>query len=192
MKNQIFKRETNWCVITGAPSSGKTSVIEELAQRGYAIQNEIARELIEECLRRGMTLAEVRGPDHVKELQKRILQLKAGREKALDPEKLIFSDRGTPDSISYFRLAGLETEEAVAASKIFRYRAVFMLDRLPLKSDGVRTEDDAQAEALGRMIAEDYKALGYALTPVPVMPVPARVDFILDALGAPKTAKNGG
>ena len=48
-----FKYDTNWCVFTGAPSSGKTSVIEEMAHRGYAVQNEVARELIEGALRNG-------------------------------------------------------------------------------------------------------------------------------------------
>lgn len=181
-------RKTNWCVITGAPSSGKTSVVEELARRGHAIQNEIARELIEECLEHGMTLAEVRGEDHAKELQQRILRLKSAREMALDPQTLIFSDRGTPDSISYFRIAGLDTALAVKASKVFRYRAVFILDRLPVKKDGVRTETDEQAEALDRMIEEDYKALGYAPVRVPVLPIPERADFILARLEAEKAA----
>lgn len=181
-------RKTNWCVITGAPSSGKTSVIEELAKRGYAIQNEIARELIEECIRHGMTLDEVRGMEHAKELQQRILKLKSAREMALDPKTLIFSDRGTPDSITYFRLAGLDTALAVKAARVFRYRAVFILDRLPVQKDGVRNESEEQAQALDRMIEEDYRALGYAPVRVPVLPIPDRADFILARLDAEKAA----
>lgn len=180
-----FKYDTNWVVITGAPSSGKTSVIEELAKRGYPIQTEIARELIEEAQRHGMTLAEVRGAGYVQELQEKILRFKLGRERALDTQKLVFSDRGVPDSIVYFGLAGLGRDLAVAASKIFKYRAVFMLDRLPLVKDGVRSENDAQAENIGAQILSDYRALGYEPVAVPVMPIPARVDFILQKLGAP-------
>jgi len=37
---------TNWFVITGAPSSGKTKVIEHLAQRGYRVQHEVGYEVI--------------------------------------------------------------------------------------------------------------------------------------------------
>jgi predicted ATPase len=178
-----FKFDTNWVVITGAPSSGKTSVIDELAKRGYPIQSEIARELIEECLRHGMTLAEVRGVDYVKELQEKILRFKLGRERALDKSTLVFADRGTPDSIVYFALAGLDVKRAIEASQIFRYRAVFMLDRLPLVKDGVRSENDAAAAKIGRAIEEAYENLGYKLTRVPVLPIEKRADFILNALG---------
>jgi len=194
-KKADFQYETNWCIITGAPSSGKTSVIEELAKRGYPIQTEVARELIEECIRHGLTLQEVRSEGHVKELQQKILRFKAGREMAMDVEKIIFCDRGTPDSIVYFRLAGLDVEEAVKASRVYHYRAVFMLDRLPVVKDGVRVESDSQAEDIGRMIEEAYQGLGYELTRVPVMPIGARADFILQKLGqgaadTPKQAEN--
>jgi predicted ATPase len=182
-----FSYETNWCVITGAPSSGKTSVVEELAHRGYAIQNEVARELIEACLRQGKTLAEIRDQAHAQQLQQRILKLKLAREKGLDRGALVFADRGTPDSITYFRIAGLDTKAAVEASHMFRYRAVFLFDRLPsFSKDGVRTESEQQAIEIDRMLYEDYKALGYAVTRVPVIPVAARADFILQKLGVEK------
>ncbi|MEZ0224702.1 MAG: AAA family ATPase [Alphaproteobacteria bacterium] len=178
-----FKYNTNWCAITGAPSSGKTSVIEELAHRGYAIQNEVARELIADALRQGKTLAEVRDADHVQDLQRRILKLKLAREKGLDRDALVFTDRGTPDSIAYFRLAKMDTTAAIEASKIFRYRAVFLFDRLPqFSKDGVRTESEQQAKEIERMLIEDYTALGYEVTRVPVIPVAARADFILQKL----------
>lgn len=178
-----FEQDTNWVVITGAPSSGKTSVIDELAKRGYPIQTEVARDLIEECLRHGMSLKEIRDDTHVQQLQSRILRYKTGREKSLDTSKLVFADRGTPDSIVYFRRAKLKVEDAVAASRLFHYRAVFMLDRLPLVKDNVRTENDAEAEKIGAEIAADYAALGYELIRVPVMPIVERADFILRKLG---------
>lgn len=185
MNNPLnFQYKTNWCVITGAPSSGKTSVIEELAHRGYAIQNEVARELIEECLKKGHSLQQVRGNGHAaRDLQRRILELKLAREMALDTKTLVFTDRGQPDSITYFRLAGLDTLEAEAASRLFQYRAVFIFDRLPIVQDNVRTEDEEQARKIDQMIEEDYKNAGYAPVRVPVMPVAARADFILKHLG---------
>lgn len=178
-----FRHVTNWCVFTGAPSSGKTSVLEEMAHRGFAVQNEVARELIETALRHGKTLSDIRDRDHVQQLQHRIVKLKLAREKGLRPETLVFSDRGTPDSIAYYRLAGLDVTEAVVASKIFKYRAVFLFDRLKLVHDDVRTEDDAQAIAIEKMIIADYQSLGYAPVRVPVMPIAERADFILRHLG---------
>ena len=45
--------ETNWYVITGAPSSGKSSVIRELENLGYRVVHEVARAYIEEELKKG-------------------------------------------------------------------------------------------------------------------------------------------
>lgn len=181
---QGFQYSTSWVVITGAPSSGKTSVIEDLRARGYAVQGEVARELIEDCLRRGQSMADVRR-DGGQQLQRDILRIKHEREAALDPAACVFMDRGMPDSMAYFRLAGLDAAAAEAASKQFRYAAVFIFDRLPLVKDGVRAEDEATAQKIDEMLHTDYAALGYTPIAVPVMPVAARSVFILQALNLP-------
>lgn len=187
-----FKYETNWCVFTGAPSSGKTSVIEELAHRGYAVQNEVARELIEGALRQGKTLVDIRDRAHVQQLQRRIVKLKLARERGLHRDVLVFGDRGTPDSIVYCKMADLDPAEAAAAARIFHYRAVFLFDRLPLVHDDVRTEDTAQAIEIEKQLVAAYEGLGYTLNRVPVMPIAARADFILEKLGFPPPPPDNG
>ncbi len=172
-----FRYNTNWIAITGAPSSGKTSVINELQKRGYATQVEVARELLESAMARGLTIDEIRRNNQ--DLQRNIIQLKIAREMALDPEALIFLDRGTPDSITYYRNADMDTTEAEAASRLFRYKHVFIFDRLPIKKDGVRTEDEEQANRIDRWLEEDYKRIGYSPIRVPVMPIDERVNFVL-------------
>ncbi|MDP2206918.1 MAG: ATP-binding protein [Alphaproteobacteria bacterium] len=179
-----FEHSTGWVVITGAPSSGKTSVIEDLRARGYAVQGEVARELIEECLRRGLSVEDVRR-DGGKQLQQDILRIKSKREAALDPAECVFMDRGMPDSMAYFRLAGLDVAMAAQACMMFRYAAVFIFDRLPLVKDGIRAEDEAAAQKIDDMLRADYQSLGYDPIAVPVMPVTQRSDFILQALGMP-------
>lgn len=185
-----FETETSWIVITGAPSSGKTSVIDALTSRGYAVQGEVARELIEECLRHGLSLADVKA-DGGKQLQADILRIKTSREKQLAPLDTVFMDRGMADSISYFRLAGLDTNAAMAACRHFRYRAVFIFDRLPVIRDGVRSEDEAAAMQIDVMLEADYRSLGYVPVRVPVMPIAARTDFILKTLGLPAAKAHG-
>ncbi|MBU6475290.1 MAG: ATP-binding protein [Alphaproteobacteria bacterium] len=175
-----FKYKTNWCVITGAPSSGKTSVIDALKARGFAVENEVARELIELALRGGRDLRDVRGD--VADLQRGILEVALAREMELDPHATVFLDRGIPDSLTYLRLAGLDVFAAAAVARLFRYRAVFIFDRLPVVQDNVRTEDAALAEKIDKMLEEDYRSAGYAPVRVPVMPVAARADFILERL----------
>lgn len=179
-----FGQITQWVVITGAPSSGKTSVIEALQKRGYATQEESARAVIEEKLQSGQTLDEVRAPASAGRLQGEILERKLALEKKLDPHTIAFLDRGIPDSISYFRLAGIDTAPAIAASKLYKYRQVFIFDRLPLQKDGVRSESENIASLLDAAIENDYKAMGYNPVRVPVMPIEERADFILAHLGS--------
>lgn len=183
IKNNLSSK-TNWVAITGAPSSGKTSVIEELERRGFTTQGEVARALIETLLEGGRSISEIRqNSQNIQDLQRKILDLKFARETALDTRKLVFMDRGMPDSITYFRLAGLDTREAERMSRIHEYRAVFIFDRLPVVHDRARTETEAEAEQIGRMLEADYLSLGYNVSRVPVMPVAERADFILKTMG---------
>ena len=115
-------------------------------------------------------------------MQRDILNLKTGREKILHPHDRIFIDRGVPDSISYYRIAGLDPVEARHECCHFFYKAVFIFDRLPLVQDGVRSETEAVADQLDKMIEEDYAALGYHPVRVPVLSISERADFILQHL----------
>jgi predicted ATPase len=172
-----FRIRTNWCAVTGAPSSGKTSVIEELARRGYPTEPEVARQLLEDCLRQGEKIEDIRKKNEW--LQNEILRLKFTREENQDPGQLVFLDRGIPDSLTYFRIAGLNTGAPERASLEFHYRWVFIFDRLSLVFDGVRTESDAIANQIDLALEKDYLDLGYRPVRVPVLPIPARADFIL-------------
>lgn len=180
---------TNWIAITGAPSSGKTSIIDALAGEGYKIQVEVARAYIEEKLAAGLTLEEIRGPGGVQEMQRQILARKLAMEQAQDPDEIVFMDRGLPDSIAYYRKAGLDVQPVLDAAALFQYRAVFILDRLPVKLDDVRLEDDAAAQQLDEMFEADYTKLGYSVVRVPIIPVTERANWILRHLGLPPLQK---
>ncbi len=108
-----------------------------------------------------------------------IVEAKVEIERKLAPEKIVFLDRGLPDSMSYWRGAGLDLSPVIEVSKELRYRKVFLFERLPMQSEGFRTEDDDQAELLAREHAQDYTDLGYELIRVPVMSVEERVKFIV-------------
>lgn len=177
-------QSTEWIVITGAPSSGKTSVINDLKARGYNVQDEVAREYIEACIARGLSIHDIRA-DGGCDLQQQILRLKAEREAALAPHETVFLDRGIPDSMTYFRLAGLDVAAAKAAAGRFRYDAVFLFDRLPVINDGIRVESEVMAHEIDKMLMQDYRSLGYDPVRVPVMPIVKRTDFILNFLQLP-------
>lgn len=168
---------TRWIVLTGAPCSGKTSIIRELERRGFSVIHETARALIQAELKKGRRLLEIRADPLT--FQRRVLNRKAALEAALPPDRTVFLDRGLPDSIAYFRFHGLDPAPAVAAASRFRYRAVMLLDRLPLEPDPVRSEDPAAAARLEELLRTAYEALGYPVQRVPVRPLRERTDRVL-------------
>ncbi|PZR03085.1 MAG: hypothetical protein DI539_26790, partial [Flavobacterium psychrophilum] len=52
--------KTNWYVITGGPCTGKTTVVELLAKRGYVTIAEQARHYIDTQKVEGRTVEEIR------------------------------------------------------------------------------------------------------------------------------------
>jgi hypothetical protein len=54
-----FRVQTNWHVITGAPSSGKSTLIDQLADQGFQTVPEIARQYFERERAKGRTINEV-------------------------------------------------------------------------------------------------------------------------------------
>lgn len=52
--------KNNWFALTGAPSSGKTTVLKELEKKGYKVYEEWARVYIDSEMQKGKTLKEIR------------------------------------------------------------------------------------------------------------------------------------
>ena len=171
---------TSWYVITGAPCSGKTAVIRQLEQRGYAVVHEVARDYIDTELARGKTLQQIKADAWAFERQ--ILMAKVKLEAALARDDIIFLDRAVPDSIAYYKLCGLDSAEPLQKSRRVRYRKIFLFERLTFLSDPVRSEDEKTAERLGRLIEESYQSLGYNLIHVPLGSVADRTEFVLARL----------
>jgi predicted ATPase len=170
-------RRTNWCVITGAPCSGKTSVVDELERRGYKVVHESARAYIDQQLAAGRRLDRIKADERA--FENHILNAKLAIESSLPPKETIFLDRGIPDSIAYFKLAGLDPARPIKKSSLFRYRRIFFFKRLGFLEDRVRSEDEETADRLDSLIRESYRGLGYEIIQVPVFSVKKRVEFIL-------------
>ena len=171
---------TNWYVITGGPSSGKTKVIEYLASLGYATVPEIARILIDNEQNEERTIEEIRVDEA--EFQRKILQIKIEIEDKISPEQITFFDRGIPDSIAYYQIAGLNPASVIKEAKKRKYRGIFFLERLPYKKDYARIEDKKTVRELNKLLYEAYRNLEYKVVRVPVKPVEERVNFILSKL----------
>jgi predicted ATPase len=167
---------TNWHVITGAPSSGKTTLINQLAQRGYAVAPEIARDYIEGLLANNLTLEDIQKNN--KQLQRGILASALKRERRLLASQLMFFDRGTADSLGYFAYYQLETQHIVQACQRLRYKKNFYCHQLPVVPDEIRVEDNTIANKIGEHIYQAYDHLGYQLIELPAVSVEERIKLI--------------
>ena len=173
-------RQTNWCVITGAPCSGKTAVIDELKRRGFHVINEVARAYIDEQLAEGLLLYQIKADEL--QFERHILNEKVRIEVSLSANETVFFDRGLPDSIAYFKLSGIDSTEPLKKSGYHRYKHVFFFERFGFSKDQVRSENEATADKLDFLIYDSYRMLGYDLVPVPKLPILERADFILTHL----------
>ncbi|MBW1859723.1 MAG: ATP-binding protein, partial [Deltaproteobacteria bacterium] len=165
--------ETNWYVVTGAPSSGKTTLVRELERLGYRVVHEVARDYIEAQMEQGRTLEEIRADK--RSFETWILTAKVAIEATLPKDEVIVFDRAIPDSIAYFGAAGLDKTEAVQKSPRNRYRKIFLLDCLPYKTDRARIEDKETAMKLDEGLEQSYNMLGYDVIRIGVMSIQERL-----------------
>ena len=173
-----FRVQTNWQVITGAPCSGKSTLIEQLAARGLKTAPEAARQYFErEMAATGKTIDQIR--KEMVPCVHGIIDLMLKIEQELNPNQIVFLDRGYPDCLAFIRQAGMDPNLYLSDCFHYRYDTVFMLDRFPIQMDNVRIEDDAAAKYLDQGHYCDYTALGYRVVRVPVLPPRDRLAFVL-------------
>lgn len=170
--------ETNWTAVTGAPSSGKTTLFHALESRGALCRQETATIVIETRLALGEALQDICG-DQVA-LQHAILEKGLQRADEIDPSERWYLDRTVVDTIAYCKLYGMDEAYFIEHAARHRFRRVFQLDRLPFTPNHVRIESEKTAALLDRYYQEAYEGLGYEVVRVPVMPVDERAAFILE------------
>jgi len=175
-----FKVQTKWQVITGAPCSGKSTLINQLEDNGFKTAPEAARVFYERELKTGRTMEEIRSD--VVPLVNGIVGMTLEIERGLNTNEILFLDRGYPDTLGFIRQLGLNPDDYLPDCFHNRYASVYILDRFPVQLDGVRVEDDAASEYLDKWHERDYTTLGYSVVRIPVMPPQERFAFFLEKL----------
>lgn len=172
----MMNTKSNWYVITGGPSSGKSTVLEHIEKLGYKVIPEATRSLIDEEKAAGKTIKDIRRDEA--EFQRRVLARKIKIESELPRDQLIFFDGAIPSSVAYFETSGLDPQQALSVCQKGQYRKVFLMEQLPFVQDGARTENTETIKELNRLLKKAYEDLGYEVISVPVMSVEERVKFI--------------
>ena len=152
--------ETNWYVMTGPPSSGKSSSLKLLKKSGYKINPDISRIYLTNQKKSG-TPVEKESLYSFK-VQKTLFYLMTKNALSLDTNEKILHDYSLPDNIAFLKLGCMKVPEEVKRSaKIFRFRKVFIFEPLELIMDGIRKENKKDQIKLFELIKETYLELGY-------------------------------
>jgi predicted ATPase len=163
-------------VITGGPGVGKTTVLELLAEKGYAIVPEAARMIIEEETIRG---SDVLPWKNLARFQAAVAEKQLQNEAAADAP-INFLDRSIVDGYAYCMIGKIPAPDELLKNAAGRYEKVFLLE--PLGSyvkDETRIEDERLAKQIHDEIIKAYIRFGYKPIVVPVLPPEERAAFIL-------------
>lgn len=171
-------------VLIGGPSSGKTTLINALIEKGHICYPEISREVIKEAQKQGIEQLFLEKPLLFSELllEGRIKQYKQATEQK---ESIVFLDRGIPDVLAYMHYIGDSYPESFSKACLeFKYSKIFILP--PWKdiyvSDKERYETYEQAILIQDHLKETYTNFGYELIEIPKDTVDNRVEFVLQHL----------
>jgi predicted ATPase len=178
--------QANYFIISGGSGSGKTSIVEKLAARGFTTVPEAGRAILREQAETGGTAthdgdAAAYGG----------LMLKRGIDdyrRMRGTDEPVFFDRGIAEVIGYFRLKGLPVPPDVA-SAAHEYRSNRLVFLTPpwqaiYRRDAERRQDWAEAVRTFELIRDAYVEAGYDPVEVPQETVARRVRFILDEVDA--------
>ncbi|MBN8190192.1 MAG: AAA family ATPase [Rhodobacteraceae bacterium] len=171
-------------VVTGGPGGGKTSLISELARRGFHTIPESGRAIIrEEMARGGDALPWADRLAYAERMLER--DLRAYRDAQALSGPVIF-DRGVPDITGYLTLCGLPVPPHIAAAaKAASYNARVLLapywDAI-YTQETERKQSRAEAEATCAVMRETYTAFGYDIVELPHVDIERRADFVCTQL----------
>lgn len=170
-------------IITGAPSTGKSSVIKELIQRGYICHDEIARQVIKENQDKNNNLVPwvdmLAFSDEVFFRMQKLLD-------SMEADTFCFLDRSMVDLIGYMEFAGKEAPSRYAegAKQAGYSKRVFYMPFWEgiFANDEQRKESVEEAINIDNALRKAYTKLGFKLIEVPKGTVAERVDYILEVL----------
>jgi predicted ATPase len=172
-------------VITGGPGGGKTTLINELRERGVICVDEVGRMIIQTQMKidgRGLPWVDLQLFEEL------MLQQSVANYLAADREIQTIFDRGIVDHSAGTELTGAPISGHVRnAVDRFRYNpTVFIAPPWPeiYTTDAERRQDFREAVRIHDAMVRAYNAEGYRLIRLPMVGVEERADFVLERIAA--------
>ncbi|MEI6866455.1 ATP-binding protein [Flavicella sp.] len=169
-------------IITGGPSTGKSSLINNLKNKGFRCMDEISRAVILEARKKGIEHLFISSPILFSEilLEKRIEQFKLAEKEIQGP---VFFDRGIIDIIAYLNFS--KTKHSIdfnSLLKNIRYNQVFICPPWEIihKTDNERYESFEDAKKTHNQLLESYRKEGYSVIEIPAGTIDERTEFIIN------------
>ena len=171
-------------IITGAPGTGKTSIINELMKQGYACAKEISRELISEQLAVGGKILPWKNQIAFEE---KIIQMRFKQYINSLDNCIYFFDRSIIDSIAYLKVSNLSSlsqqMNKLINSCIFNKTVFYtpIWEKIYV-TDNERKEGIKKAREIENSIINTYISYGYKMIRIPKVSVKKRTSFILSKI----------
>lgn len=169
-------------VLSGCSGGGKSTLLEELRRRGYAVVEEPGRRIVQaELASSGTALPWL---DLAAFARRAIAMALADRAVMRHHPGFVFFDRGLIDAASALDAEGGEPVLPALAAAHRYNRRVFITPPWPEihTADPERRHDFAAALAEYERLEKTYPAFDYEVVTVPKMPVAERADFVLGRL----------
>ena len=188
MWGKRFHLNAKKIVITGGPSTGKTSLIDEMQNAGYFCYPEVIRQMTLDAKKKGALtnyetnpIASVINP---LDFNTKILKarLKDYQESLKQNEALVFFDRGMPDVLAYMEFYAQPLPKVFTTIvKEHRYDQIFLLPMWQdiFVQDGERFESYEDALRINQCLLHTYQQLDYNVVELPKASVADRIQFIL-------------
>ena len=167
-------------IITGAPGTGKTSIINELKKRGFNCIDEDSRKVIAKEI---ITGGEILPWKNQIAFESRIVNLRTQQYLSSSQDSICFFDRSAIDSMAYLKLNNLEaTPEIINDIKKCNFNKTVFYTPIWQEifiNDSERIENIEQARRIEKSLIRTYHSKGYKLVKIPKISVAERANFVI-------------
>lgn len=170
-------------IITGAPGTGKTSIINALTKKGYNCAKEISREIIVEQIKSGGTILPWK--NQIK-FENKIIKRRYEQYINFKQNAICFFDRSVVDCIAYMNINNIHiSTKNMKIIKECKYNKLVFYTPIWKKiylNDNERRESIEEAEEIESSILKTYQSLDYQTLMIPKSSVEERVNFIISKI----------